>query len=55
MKNCKHKFEEHNAFVITRNGKEFPRMSMVCKRCGICIHKPIYSIELLRKVEAENE
>ena len=46
-KKCDHKFEDFNAIVI----KDFPRMVCVCKRCGVCIHRKIYTIDKLAELE----
>ena len=51
MKTCKHKWEARNPFIIKRNEKEYPRMCYICKRCGVAVHKHIYSEEQLKRLD----
>lgn len=55
MKICKHKWEARTPFVIKKGDKEFPRMSYVCRRCNVAIHKPIYSADFLKEMEGNDE
>lgn len=55
-KKCKHEWIAlQEAFIITQEGKQFPRLPYVCKKCGIAIHKPIYNQSILKKVERKDD
>lgn len=45
--NCLHKFEDRNAVVI----KDQIRMISVCSKCGVSVHRKVYTISQLREVE----
>jgi cbb3-type cytochrome oxidase subunit 3 len=53
-KRCNHKWEQIKIpFTIDKNGYGFPRIAFVCKKCLIAIHKPIFSMEQLKRLEDE--
>jgi len=52
---CKHVFVAHTPFIIKIDDKEMARMSYVCKKCQIAMHKRIYSKEQLKKLEEEDD
>ena len=53
MKPNEKEWEARTPFVIKKGEKEFPRMSYVCRRCNVAIHKPIYSADFLKEMESE--
>jgi len=50
IKLCKHKFQDKGYFVLY--GK-YPRVYAVCSRCGVAIHRPIYTRQQLDDFEQE--
>jgi hypothetical protein len=46
---CNHNFEDRHAIVIDN---KYPRLVSVCKKCGLAVHRQIYSIK--RATELEN-
>ncbi|HEY0090441.1 MAG TPA: hypothetical protein VGB37_16445 [Candidatus Lokiarchaeia archaeon] len=47
---CNHNFKYEGYFIY----KEHPRLLEVCKKCGVSIHIPIYTIRKLREIEDGN-
>lgn len=46
---CEHEWEDFNAVVIDNH----IRMISSCIKCGVCIHRRVYSIKKLKEVENE--
>jgi len=44
---CSHKFEYEGHFIC----QDKPRAIQVCRKCGVAIHIPIYTIKRLREIE----
>lgn len=53
IKLCKHKWDSRNAFVVTKNGKDYIRICYVCLKCGTGIHKQLHSYDELKEKEKE--
>lgn len=60
--NCKHKWVNKGTMVIKReitnkdgetSIEEYPRLVRECKKCGVNIHVPIYSLKQLSDIENE--
>lgn len=54
-KGCSHKWEVKGPIVITQNGKDFARMSFYCPKCMMSIHKPIFTLVELKKLEGDDD
>jgi len=51
---CKHKWVAHNCFMMKdKQDREVPRVCCVCIKCGIAVHKRVYSNDELQKLEQE--
>ena len=48
--NCKHKFEMKGYFVA----RDSPRLLEVCKKCGVAVHLPIYTMKQLEEMEQDD-
>jgi len=44
---CSHKFKYEGHFIC----QDKPRAIQVCRKCGVAIHIPIYTIKRLREIE----
>ena len=47
-KGCRHEWAEHGVIVIDNR---FPRKVQICKKCGVCVHSPIYTFKSLAEKE----
>ena len=45
---CKHKFKDTGFVVLNM---KYPRVISTCKRCGISVHRPVFSIKQLDELE----
>ena len=54
MKNklCNHKWKDANIILLnTKAGATVPRRVQKCKKCGVMIHLPVYTLDQLVKME----
>ena len=49
---CNHEWKNHSVITITqKSGASVPRLVQICKKCGIAIHVPVYTLNQLIQKE----